>query len=331
MFTIDCHAHISPRDFPALPPNVSSRGWPSMVPLDDGRARMIIDGREYRVFDRGYFDLDARFEMMEREGIDLQVISPLPELLGHWLDADTAAQLAELCNSTIADAVRSAPDRLAGVGMLPLQDAERSIAMVDSLCALGLKGVHAGSNVNGRSIADPAFDPVFAALAERGLALFVHGLKPAGTERLLGPGLMVNVIGIPGDTASAIASFIMTDVLARHPRLKLGFAHGGGTFGAVLDRMEFVWQHYPSFRKDGIVSPREYVRRFYFDTITYSVPYLRLLIDACGVDAMMCGTDGPAPSHIRQDAFIGEACGDDRVTAEKILSRNAARFLGLLI
>jgi aminocarboxymuconate-semialdehyde decarboxylase len=95
--------------------------------------------------------------------------------------------------------------------------------------------------------------------------------------------------------------------------------------------MEFVWQQYPSFREDAKVSPREYVRRFYFDTITYSVPYLRLLIDAFGVDAMMCGTDGPAPSHMRQDAFIGEACGGGRAAAERILSRNAVRFLGLTI
>jgi aminocarboxymuconate-semialdehyde decarboxylase len=331
MYIIDAHAHIIPRDFPALPRGANSRGWPSMVPLDDGRARMLIDGREYRVFDRGYFDLDARLEYMDREGFAVQVVSPLPELLGHWLDASTAIQLAELCNTSIADAVRAAPGRLAGLGMLPLQDIDRSVEMIGSLVQLGLKGVHVGSNVNGRSIADPAFDPVLAELASRGLAVFVHGLKPAGADRLLGPGLMVNVIGIPGDTASAIASFISTDVLKRHPDLKLGFAHGGGTFGAVLDRMEFVWQEYPVFRKGGETSPREYVKRFYFDTITYSVPYLRFLIDAYGVDAMMCGTDGPGPSHMPQAAFIGEACRGDTACTDKILSRNAARFLGLSI
>jgi aminocarboxymuconate-semialdehyde decarboxylase len=191
--------------------------------------------------------------------------------------------------------------------------------------------VQVGSNVNGRSIADPVFEPVLAELAKHGLAVFVHGLKPAGTERLLGPGLMVNVIGIPGDTSSAIASFIATDVLARHPALKLGFAHGGGSFGALLDRMEFVWQEFPSFRKGGTTSPREYVRRFYFDTVTYSVPYLRYLIEAYGVDTLICGTDGPGPSQSRLDKFVSEACRGDAVAAEKILSRNAARFLDLSI
>jgi aminocarboxymuconate-semialdehyde decarboxylase len=203
--------------------------------------------------------------------------------------------------------------------------------MTRELAALGLRGVQVGSNVNGRSIADPAFDPVLAELASQGLAVFVHGSRPAGTERLLGPGMMVNVVGIPQDGASAVASFIATDVLRRHPTLRLGFAHGGGTFGAVLDRMQFVWQEFPAFRKIGDTSPRDYVRRFYFDSITYSVPYLRYLIDAYGVDTLMCGTDGPGATHLRLDTFTSEACGGDATATQKILSRNAARFLGLSI
>jgi aminocarboxymuconate-semialdehyde decarboxylase len=300
-----------------------------MSPLDDGRARMIIDGREYRVIDRAYFDLASRLKLMDGQGIDLQVISPLPELLGHWLDVDTATRLAELCNCTISAAVKAAPDRLAGIGMLPLQDVERSVGMLPALASLGLKGVQVGSNVGGRSIADPLFDPLFAAVSRLGMAVFVHGSRPAGTERLLGPSLMVNVIGIPQDCASAIASFISTDVLKRHPALKLGFSHGGGTFGAVLDRMEFVWREYPSFRGSCEISPRNYVKRFYFDAITYSVPYLKYLRGAYGADTLMSGTDGPGSSKIRMADFITDACRDDEAAAENMLSRNALRFFGL--
>jgi aminocarboxymuconate-semialdehyde decarboxylase len=292
---------------------------------------MMIDAHDYRVFERGYFDLDARLGFMSRECIDLQVLSPLPELLGHWLEADTVIRLAELCNTAVADTVRAAPASLTGLGMLPLQDIERSVAMVHDLSSLGLRGVQVGSNVNGRSIADPFFDPVLAELASHDMAVFVHGSKPAGTERLLGPGMMVNVIGIPADCASAIASFIATDVLKRHPGLKLGFAHGGGTFGAVLDRMQFVWQQFPAFRKIGDTSPRDYVKRFYFDAVTYSVPYLRYLADAYGVDTLMSGTDGPGPTYMRMDDFVGDACGGHLTNMDKILSRNAARFLGLSI
>jgi aminocarboxymuconate-semialdehyde decarboxylase len=291
---------------------------------------MMIDGQLYRVIERAYFDLEARLALMDAEGVDVQVVSPLPELLGYWLDPGTAVELARWVNDDIAEALGAAPDRLEGLGMLPLQDIDTSAGMVADLSTREFRGIEVGSNVNGRSIADPVFDPVLSELAANGLSILVHGLRPAGTDRLLGPKLLTNVIGIPQDCASAISSFIATDVLARHPDLRLGFVHAGGTFGSVLDRMDFVWREFPNFRESSTTSPRAYVKNFFFDTITYSVPYLRYLMDAFGVDTLMCGSDGPAVGAQGQLArFISEACLEDVHAADQMLWRNAARFLGL--
>jgi len=332
MLVIDVHAHIVPTDYP-LPPSLRGKavsGWPTLIPLDDGRGRMMIDGREFRTLERAYFDLEARLVVMDRERIRLQVVSPLPELLGYWLQADVATELARLTNAAAAAAQKAAPQRIAALGMLPLQDIPASVAMVAELVAAGLKGVEVGSNVNGRSVADPVFDPVWVEIARHGLAVWVHGIRPAGVERLLGPPLMANVIGIPNDTALAITSFITTDVLARVPGLKLGFAHGGGSFGALLDRLDYVWREYPAVRKTSSMSPREYVRRFSFDTITYSVPYLRYLLDAYGADSLLCGTDGPtAGTQYDCEAFVMDACSGDASIAAKLLSGNAQRFFNL--
>ena len=330
MFLIDTHAHLVPRKFPPLPPDVDPRGWPSMEPLEDGRARMMIDGQQFRVIERAYFDPDARLKWMDQHGIALQVVSPLPELLGHWLAVDTACELAIFTNHTIAELVKTNSGRFAGLGMLPLQDVDRSVNMVASLAEMGLRGIEVGSNVGGRSIADPVYDRVFAELARHDLAVFVHGSRPAGSERFLGPPIMNNVIGIPQDCAAAIASFIATDVLARHPKLRLGFAHGGGTFAAVLDRMDFVWREFPALRNTSKVSPREYVGKFYFDTITYGASYLRYLIENFGIDTLICGTDGPAiGAQSELDMLVNDVCGGSAEAAEKIRWRNAARFLGL--
>lgn len=334
MFIVDAHAHIIPAEFPDLAGKLGqpAPGWPSLLPLADGRARMMIDGREFRTLDRAYFDLEARLALMDRECIGLQVVSPLPELLGYWLDPEIGAELARLTNAAVSRAQQVAPGRIAGLGMLPLQDTVTSVAMVAGIAAAGLRGVEVGSNVNGVSIADPLFDPVWAELVRHGLVVWVHGLRPAGGERLLGPGLMVNVIGIPQDTSLAIASFITTDVLARHPDLKLGFAHGGGSFGALLDRMDYVWREYPAVRKTSRLSPREYMRHFCFDTVTYSVPYLRYLRDAFGTDNLVCGTDGPtAGTQYDCEAFILDACAGDAALAAQLLSGNARRFFGLSI
>jgi aminocarboxymuconate-semialdehyde decarboxylase len=238
--------------------------------------------------------------------------------------------MADHMHHTIADAVARAPARLAGLGMLPLQDIDRSVAMAGKIKALGLKGALVASNVNGISIADTRFDPVWAEMERFGLAVVVHGYRPAGTDRFLGTPMLGAIIGVPQDAAAALGSFIMTDIFARFPNFKLCFVHGGGSFGAVLDRMEHVWHNFPDLQKLVRTPPREYIRRFHFDTVTFSVDYLQYLVKIFGADSMMAGTDGPTLIGQRDlEKFISEACAGDSVAVENILWRNAARFFEL--
>lgn len=330
MLLIDCHAHLVPERFPKLPAGVPAHEWPVMEPLGDGTSRMLIDGKPFRIFEPAYWDVPGRIATMDQEGIDFQILSPLPELLGYWFDPRTAAALAAHMHETIAEAVAAAPDRLAGLGMLPLQDVTRAVAMVPGLAALGLRGVLVASNINGVSIADARFDPVFAALQDLDLAVFVHGYRPAGVERLLGSPLLGAVIGVPQDTALAIASFMMTDIFGRFPRLRLGFAHGGGSFAALLGRLDHVWQSFEEMRGVLRIAPRDYVKKFCFDTVTFAPEYLNYLIEMVGPGAVMAGSDGPTPIGQRGlEKFVLQAARGDRAVAEQILGRTALRFFGL--
>jgi aminocarboxymuconate-semialdehyde decarboxylase len=330
MLVIDTHAHLVPRSFPSRPENVPANEWPEMVPLDDGRARMLIDGKEFRIFEPAYWDVEGRLDYMDREGITIQVLSPLPELLGYWFSAPTTEALASCIHKTMASAVAKSPTRLSAIGMLPLQDVEASLRTCRQIKELGLRGVLIASNVNGVSIADERFYPVYAELERLGLSITVHGYRPAGTERMLGSALLPPIIGVPQDATAALASFIMTDILGRFPKLKLGFVHGGGTFGAVLSRMDHVWREFPVMQTAVKTSPKDYVRRFYFDTVTFSADYLSYLLKAFGADGMMAGTDGPTPIGQRGlEKFVMEACDGDVAVAEKILWRNAERFFDL--
>jgi aminocarboxymuconate-semialdehyde decarboxylase len=330
MLVIDVHAHLVPQSFPELPAGVPAHEWPVMVPLDDGRARMLIDGKEFRVFDSAYWDVPGRIAYMDAEGIALQVLSPLPELLGYWFDARTTVAVAEHVHHTIATAIASAPTRLAGMGMLPLQDVAASVEIIPRIAALGLRGVLVASNVNGVSIADARFYPVFAALEQQGLALFVHGYRPAGVERFIGSPLMAPVIGVPQEGAAALASFIITDIFGHFPKLKLGFVHGGGSFGAVLGRMDHVWEEFAEMRQTLKTAPRDYVKKFFFDTVTFSPAYLRFLIEQYGAPSLMAGSDGPTPIGQRGlAAFVAKATDGDAGATEQILWKNAVRFLAL--
>jgi aminocarboxymuconate-semialdehyde decarboxylase len=330
LIVVDAHTHFVPRAFPPPPSGVSAAGWPTMTALPDGRAQMMVDGAPFRVFEQAYWDVPARLAAMDADGVAVQVLSPLPELLSYWLEPAATAALAAWVNRCVADAVATAPGRMAGMGMLPMQDASAALKTLAAADEMGLRGVIVASNVNGASIAEQRFHPVLAELERRGLVLFVHGYRPAGVERMLGSPMLAAVIGVPQDTMAAVASFILTDVLGRFPRLKICFVQGGGTFGAVLDRLDHTWGMFPQMQQAVAMRPQDYARRFYFDTVTFSVPYLRLLVEMFGADSLVAGSDGPSAVGQRGlEAFVGRACGADREAAEKILWRNAARLFDL--
>lgn len=330
MIVIDTHSHFVPETFPERPSSAIADEWPEMIALDDGRARMMIAGKEFRVFEPTYWDVARRVELMDGEGVAIQVISPLPELLGYWFNAATAAAVARHMHRSIAAAVANAPTRLAGLGMLPLQNLDLSLEIIAEIADTGLKGVLIGSNVNGVSIADPRFDPLYAELERRGLAVMVHGYRPGALERFVGPPFLAPILGVPQDAAAALGSFMMTDIFGRFPALKLDFAHGGGSFGASLARMTHIWTEFPQMRAAMAESPRDYVRRFHFDNVVFGADYLRFLLDAYGSEGMMTGSDGPTASgQCNLAAFIADACEGDEATAEKIAWRNAARFFDL--
>jgi aminocarboxymuconate-semialdehyde decarboxylase len=261
MRVIDFHSHIVPGRYPAAPASCSEPNWPSMEKIDDQHSRMMIAGRQFRVFESFYWNAAERIARLDEEGIAVQVISPLPELLSYWLAPDAAEAITDFMNGFVADMVRSAPARFAGMGSVALQDPARAVRQLEALRGpLGLKGVHVGSHVNGVSIADERFHPFFEAAAALDVFVFVHGIKPGGIERMLGPAFMPAVIGVPHENAAAISSFIMTDILKRYPRLKLVFSHGGGTIGSVIDRFQAVWKEFEPMRKAVAIAPDEYLR-----------------------------------------------------------------------
>ena len=293
MKVIDFHTHIVPGQYPGRPGSCNEPSWPVMEKIDDRHSRMMIAGKPYRVFESFYWNSAERIERLDEQGIAQQVISPLPELLSYWLAADAAEALTDFMNEFVAGMVRAAPTRFAGMGCLALQDPVRAVRQLEGLRkSLGLRGVHVGSHVNGVSLADARFYPVLEAAESLGVFVFVHGIKPGGTALMLGPPLMPAVVGVPQENAVTIASFIMTDVLKRFPRLRLVFSHGGGTLPAMLDRFDAVWKEFEPMRVVS-VPPGEYVRRFWYDTVVFGADYLAYLVGKLGAERLLAGTDGP--------------------------------------
>src|SRR5262245_57233947 len=179
---------------------------------------------------------------MDRDGVTMQALSPMPELLSYWFAPADGLTMARWVNDRIASMVAAAPGRFAGLGAVPLQDPALAAAELDRLKRDGFCGVEIGSNVNGVVLGDHRFDEFYAEAERFGLALFVHALHPIGADRLQSQPDLVPFAAFPLDTALAAISLIRAGVPDRFPRLRIGFSHGGGAIVPLVHRLGQGWR-----------------------------------------------------------------------------------------
>jgi len=263
-------------------------------------------------------------------GLAQQAISPMPELLSYWMDAAPASQLLRYLNEQIAEMAALSGGRLVGMGAVPLQDLDLALAELDYVTAkLGFKAIEVGSNINGRPPGAPEFAPFYEACAQQGVAVFVHAIKPAGVDRLVGPEKLLPALAYPTEVGLAAASVLTANLLGRLPDLKMAFSHGGGTLASLLPRLEQARLTFPALRDAMPVSPSDQARRLFYDTLVFDAPTLQHLLARFGADQLMIGTDYPFAFHDAHPVdSIATAVTDPDIRA-RLVTHNAARFLGL--
>lgn len=327
---IDIHSHVVPEHFPAYLGSAAPADWPSMAPAHECHRHVVISGKVYRTVSERCWSTTRRIEDMDVMGLSLQVISPMPELLSYWMAPAAAAQLLRYINEQMAEMVALSGGRLCALGAVPLQDMDLALAELDYVIdKLGFAGVEIGSNINGKPPGAPEFAPFFAAAEAKGAAVFVHALRPAGKERLVGPAQLQQALGYPTDVGLAAASVLTTNLIVRHPKLRIAFSHGGGTLAALLPRLEQARRVFPALQDAMPSAPSEQARRLFYDALVFDTPTLQHLLARFGGDQLMIGTDYPFAFHERQPlAAISDAVADAALRA-KLITHNAERFLGL--
>jgi aminocarboxymuconate-semialdehyde decarboxylase len=327
---IDVHAHVIPHDLPRYLGNSVPAGWPSMASAHACHRHVMIAGKVYRTVSERAWSPTRRIEDMETMGLAAQAISPMPELLSYWMEAKDAAQLLRYMNEQIAEMAALSGGRLIGMGAVPLQDLDLALGELDYIVGkLGFTSIEVGSNINGKPVGAPEFEPFFEACASMGVSVFVHALKPAGVERLVGPEKLLPALAYPTDVGLAAASVLTSNLLGRLPDLKMAFSHGGGTLASLLPRLERARQVFPALLDVMPVSPSEQARQLFYDTLVFDAPTLRFLVDRFGDTQLMIGTDYPFAFHdARPIESIAAAIADPGVRA-RLVSENAARFLNI--
>jgi aminocarboxymuconate-semialdehyde decarboxylase len=327
--SIDVHTHVVPENFPPYAGKGRDVPWPSMAEAHACHRHVMISGRVYRTVSDGCWSVPRRIEDMNGMRVARQALSPMPELLSYWLPLEDARTLIRYLNDQIAAMVARAPERFVGLGAVPLQDLDSAVRELEYvLKTLRFAGVEIASHVNGTSIGDPRFEPFFAAAEETGAAIFVHALRPAGQERIVGP-FSEQAVCFPGDIALACASMITGGVAARHPRLRIAFSHGGGAMAMLLPRLVHAWQLLPKAKAELKESPGATARRFFYDQLVFDPAAVRFLIERFGASQIFVGSDYPFNMGDPDPVGSLERVQLDHATHAALSAGNARRFLGL--
>jgi aminocarboxymuconate-semialdehyde decarboxylase len=325
---IDIHTHIVPEKFPPYAGIGRDVPWPSMADAHACHKHVMISGKVYRTVSDGCWSVPRRIADMGEMRVTRQAISPMPELLSYWLPLDDATTLIRYLNDVIASMVAEAPQRFTGLGAVPLQDVDAAIRELEHCTNLRLAGVEIASHVNGTSIGDPRYEPFFAAAEEMGAAIFVHALRPAGQDRIVGP-FIEQAVCFPGDIGLACASMVTGGIGARHPKLRIAFSHGGGVMSILLARLVRAWHAFPKARETLPESPAVTARRFYYDHLVFDPANVRHVIQTFGASQIMVGSDYPFTMGDPEPVKTLQAVGLDAPTLAAISSGNAKRFLAL--
>ena len=328
--SLDIHTHIMPEHIPNW---FQKFGYGEFIHLEHHQpccARMIKGDKVFREVEQNCWDPAVRMKEMDETEVTMQVLSTIPVLFNYWAKPEHGYETSRFFNDHIAQCVIERPDRFIGIGTIPLQDIDLSIKEMER-CVQELKmpGLEIGSNINGRNLSDPYFDPFWQAAEELGCALFVHPWE------MMGEGDMQKywlpwLVGMPAEQSRAGCCLVFGGVLERLPRLRVMLAHGGGSFPWSIGRIEHGFRMRPDLvATDNPRNPREYLQRLYFDSCVHDPHALRYLLDVTGVERVMLGTDYPFPLGEQHPGSGIEALGLDDAARAQLFHGTALEWLGL--
>lgn len=329
LFAVDIHTHILPKDIPDFGRRFGYGGFIHLDHHKPGCARMMKDDRFFREVEANVWDPSVRMHECGGHGVHVQVLSTVPVMFSYWAKPQDTLNLAMFLNDHIADIVQRHPKRFVGLGTLPMQDTGLAVKELERCKRIGLQGVEVGSHVEGVNLGEPALFPVFQACEELGMAVFVHPWDMLGKERTdkyWSPWL----VAMPMETTLAITSMIFSGLFERLPKLRVAFAHGGGSFPGTFGRIEHGFNVRPDLcAVDNAVPPREYLGRFWLDSLVHDPAMLQHVVNLVGPERVALGTDYPFPLGELQPGTLIRSMPWDDAQKEILLSGAALQWLGL--
>jgi aminocarboxymuconate-semialdehyde decarboxylase len=327
--TVDVHAHILLPALQQLVAEADPEGFAAHQALEvrrNGSKSMAASGRMIKERWPQLTDLDRRLQDMDEAGVDVQLVSPSPSHFYYFAGEKLSLELARSANEAIRAFVGRAPERLNGLGLVPLQHPALMVEALDhAVLECGLIGVEIGSfaatpDISGCTtveLSDGRLEPFWSRAAELGALVFLHPFGCSLDERL-DRFYLANTVSQPAENAVALSHLIFSGVLDRHPNLKVLAAHGGGYLPTTIGRSDHAWKVRPEAR--GCAEPPSaYLKKLYFDSLVHSPAELRALVAAAGPEQVLLGSDYPFD--------MGSEDPVAEVTRAQLAARDEARVL----
>jgi aminocarboxymuconate-semialdehyde decarboxylase len=330
MKSLDIHTHIMPEHVPNW---FEKFGYGDFIRLEHHRpccARMIKGGKVFREIEHNCWDPKSRLIDMDDTEVSMQVISTIPVLFNYWAKPEHGLETSRFFNDHIAQCVAERPDRFIGIGTVPLQDVDLAIKEMERCVReLRMPGLEIGSNVNRKNLSEPEFDPFWQAAEELNCALFIHPWEVMGAADMQKYWLPW-LVGMPAETSRAICSLIFGGVFERFPKLRIAFAHGGGSFPFTIGRIQHGFDVRPDLCAiDNGREPRAYLGRFWIDALLHDANALSFAIQLLGADKVCMGSDYPFPLGEHRPGKLIKSMDFPEAMKQQLLWDNGMSWLGL--
>jgi uncharacterized protein len=295
-------------------------------------------------------DLDFRFQVADEfgEGYTQFLTLPAPplETLGN---AGQTAEAAKIANDGLAELCQKHPQRFIGFAAgLPMNSSEASLKEMDrAVSQLGARGIQIYTNVQGKPLDSPEFQPIFEEAARRDLTILMHPTRGADFPDYKTEAKSLYEIwwtlGWPYETSVAMSRIVFSGLLERLPNLKIVTHHLGGMVPYFEGRVGYGWDQlgsrtsdadYASLLKSMKKRPIDYLRMFYGDTALFGARAGTICgLEFFGSDRVLFASDTPFEPKpglfIRETIKVIDSLEIDASQRENIYSRNAKRLLGL--
>lgn len=315
-----------------MPNWVQKFGYGEFIHLEhrNCKACMMKGDKLFREVEDNCFKEDVRLKDMNETEVTVQVLSTIPVLFNYWAKPKDGLETSRFFNDHIAECVSREPNRFIGIGTVPLQDIDLAIKEMERCVKeIRMPGLEIGTNINGKNLSEKEFFPFYEAAEKLGCALFVHPWDMMG-EKEMQQYWLPWLVGMPAETSRAICSMIFGGVFEKFPKLRVAFAHGGGSFPFTIGRIQHGFDVRPDLVAiDNKIDPKKYLGQFWFDSLVHDESALNYLVSLVGDEKICLGSDYPFPLGEHHPGKMIEAMQLEQSTKDKLLHQNAKDWLGM--